>query len=260
MTAEILVKSKGLGGNMTRSLNVGDLADVVWSSGRVFDGLSTGRLDTERFLRSGSLKGVTSRSDLALLKDLRDAAQFVIDHATDTINASYVRRVNLTLSRSAALEPGRYRTDVDRIGVDTPLGRHEPAGMTEDTLEQIITTAMAHEDPREQALSLFVSIARAQPFMDGNKRTAIFVANSVLIRLPEPLVLTIPTERELTTQFMNLLAHAYVANDDLGVKKLLRTEGFAQVRDIIASRDSKQQTHGYQPAPMQSTRNDGLSI
>ena len=37
-------------------LTVTDLAGVVYSSGRVFDGLSTGRLDTENFLRTGSLE------------------------------------------------------------------------------------------------------------------------------------------------------------------------------------------------------------
>ena len=52
-------------------LTVTDLAGVVYSSGRVFDGLSTGRLDTENFLRTGSLDGVASRADLALLEDLR---------------------------------------------------------------------------------------------------------------------------------------------------------------------------------------------
>lgn len=86
-------------------IDVVDLAGVVYSSGKVFDVLSVGRLDTENFLRSGSLQGVTSRSDLALLEDLRDAAQFIIDHRGGPVDAAFVRSVNQQLTRSAALHP-----------------------------------------------------------------------------------------------------------------------------------------------------------
>ena len=33
------------------SISIADLAGVVYSSGKAFDGLATGRLDTENFLR-----------------------------------------------------------------------------------------------------------------------------------------------------------------------------------------------------------------
>lgn len=55
-------------------LTVADLAPVIYSAGRVFNGLSTGREGTEQFLRSGSLAGLNSQSALALLEDLRDVA------------------------------------------------------------------------------------------------------------------------------------------------------------------------------------------
>lgn len=63
------------------ALKVYDLAGLVYSCGKVFDGLSTNRLDTENFLCSGSLDGIASRADIALLEHLRDAARFVIEHA-----------------------------------------------------------------------------------------------------------------------------------------------------------------------------------
>ena len=98
-------------------LTVADLAGVVYSSGKVFDGLSTGRLDTEEFLRSGSLDGVASRADLALLEDLRDAAQFVIDHARRKIDSMFVQSVNSTITRSGALHPGQLRTRAQSIAL-----------------------------------------------------------------------------------------------------------------------------------------------
>lgn len=102
------------------ALTVVDLAAVVYSAGKVFDDLSVGRLETEQFLRSGSLDGVASRADLALLEDLRDVAQFVVDHAGGTIDSAFVQAVNATITRSGALHPGQLRAQAQGIGVTTP--------------------------------------------------------------------------------------------------------------------------------------------
>jgi prophage maintenance system killer protein len=210
------------------ALTVADLAGVVYSSGKVFDGLSTGRLDTENFLRSGSLDGVASRADLALLEDLRDAAQFVIDHADRTIDSGFVRAVNATITRSGALHPGQLRTQAQAIGVATPYGRHTPHALTDDGLQALLDDATRDGDVRENALDLFVELARAQPFEDGNKRTAVFVANSLLIGSGAGVLLTIPVDdndARLATTFNDLLARAYINNERDGVKELLRSRG-----------------------------------
>jgi len=103
----------------------------VYSSDKVFDGLATGRLDTENFLRSGSLDGITSRSDLPLLEDLRDAAQRIVDHL-GPVDVDFVCEINRAISRSGALHPGQLRGADQQIGVSTGYGRHTPAALTED--------------------------------------------------------------------------------------------------------------------------------
>jgi len=214
------------------TLTVADLAGVVYSSGKVFDGLSTGRLDTENFLRSGSLDGVASRADLALLEDLRDAAQFVIDHAGRKIDSMFVRSVNATITRSGALHPGQLRTQAQSIGVATPYGRHTPNALTEAGLQALLDDATRSADVRENALDLFVDLAKAQPFEDGNKRTAVFVANSLLIGSGAGVLLTIPVDDNdpsLARTFNDLLARAYVYADRDGVKALLRSRGLTRL-------------------------------
>lgn len=221
------------------TLTVADLAGVVYSSGKVFDGLSTGRLDTESFLRSGSLDGVASRADLALLEDLRDAAQFVIDHAGREIDSGFVRSVNATITRSGALHPGQLRTQDQSIGVATPYGRHTPDALTEDGLQALLDDATRSGDVPENALDLFVDLAKAQPFEDGNKRTAVFVANSLLIGSGAGVLLTVPVDDDdpsLARTFNDLLARAYVYGERDGVKGLLRSRGLTrlgpQTRDV----------------------------
>lgn len=212
---------------MSRPLTVADLAAVVYSSGKVFDGLSTSRLDTENFLRSGSLTGVTSRADLSLLEDLRDAAQLVIDHV-GVIDSSFVRAVNAAIARSGALHPARLRTQEQAIGVTTPFGCHTPAALTEDELQKLIDDSMRGSDVRENALDLFVELAKAQPFEDGNKRTAVFAANGLLIGAAADVLLTIPVDDDdpgVARTFNELLARAYVYGEHDGVKESLRTRG-----------------------------------
>jgi prophage maintenance system killer protein len=219
-------------GHAVTTLTVADLAGVVYSSGKVFDGLSTGRLDTENFLRSGSLDGVASRADLALLEDLRDAAQFVIDHAGRTIDSGFVRAVNATITRSGALHPGQLRTQEQSIGVATPHGRHTPDALTEDELQGLLDDATRSDDVRENALDLFVDLAKAQPFEDGNKRTAVFVANSLLIGSGARILLTIPVDDDdpnLARTFNDLLARAYIYDERDGVDALLRSRGFSRL-------------------------------
>lgn len=210
------------------TIGITDLAGVVYSAGTVFDGLTTGRLDTENFLRSGSLDGVTSRSDLALLEDLHDVAQFVLDHGQRPIDSAFVCAVNAQITRSGALHPGRLRTQDQRIGVQTRYGRHTPEAMTEAGLLQLLDDTLRGTDACENALDLFVDLAKAQPFEDGNKRTALFVATNLLISAETGTLLTIPVDENdpgLSDSFNDLLARAYVRDERSGVKDLLRTHG-----------------------------------
>lgn len=213
---------------MAARLTVADLAGVVYSSGKVFDGLSTGRLDTENFLRSGSLDGVASRADLALLKDLRDAAQFVIDNARRRLDSAFVRSVNRTITRSGALHPGELRTQAQLIGVSTPYGRHTPDALNDDGLQHLISDATRGANVTENALDLFIGLAKAQPFEDANKRTAVFAANALLIGSGAGVLLTIPVDDndpKVARTFNDLLARAYIYDERAGVKALLRRRG-----------------------------------
>lgn len=211
------------------AINVADLAAAVYSSGKVFDGLATGRLDTENFLRSGDLAGVSSRSDLALLEDLRDVAQFIIDHHDDSIDAEYVCAVNAQITRSGALHPGQLRADDQQIGVGTRYGRHTPPAMTLANLQQLVS-AQSNADAVEEALDLFVELAKAQPFEDGNKRTALFVANSVLIGDGRLLVVPVDeNDPQLSDTFNDLLAKAYIRDEHGPVKDLMREKGLVEL-------------------------------
>ena len=190
-----------------------DLLDVIYTAGVVFDGLSTSRPATDRYLRSGDTDGVRGRGDLALLQDLEAAAEFVIATAGEPITAAYLGRINAQLTRSAALNPGKLRRAEQGIGVQTAHGRHEPAAVTAEELDALIQQQFTLDDALRSAAHLFVEVARTQPFEDGNKRTAIFAANSYLIGQGTGVLMAVPhddADPSVSREFHDLLARAYV--------------------------------------------------
>ena len=210
-------------------ISVTDLARVIYSSGKVFDRLTTGRLATEAFLRSGNTSEIRSRADLDLLQDLRDAGQFILLDQERPLDAQYVCEVNRQLTRSAAIDPGQLRKQESNIGVATRFGRHTPDALTIDELNSLVETSRESRNPRERALELFVQLAKAQPFDDGNKRTALFTANRELITSGAGQLLTIPVDESddsIADAFNNLLARAYMFDEHEPIKQMLRNQGF----------------------------------
>ena len=219
--------------NEHRRLRTVDLAGVVYSAGKVFDGLNTDRLNTEEFLRTGSTRGVRSRIDLSLLRDLRELAALTVTHS-GPVDAAFVRRLNALITRSGPLHPGEFRTQDQDLGVRTVYGDHRPPPLTDEALQQIVEPSTRGLDPSENAIDLFIAVAKAQPFQDGNKRTALFAANAVLIGRRTQRLLTVPVDEDepaVARRFKDLLARAYVLGEETGVKAMLREQGLVPIPD-----------------------------
>lgn len=209
------------------------LREVIFTAGVVFDNLSTSRPATGKFLETGDTTGVRGRGDLALLEDLRAAGEFILSNTCTPISAAYLRRISATLTRSAALNSGSLRTDDQGIGVRTRYGRHEPPAVSETSLDILITEALNSDSSKDAAVDLFLEIARAQPFEDGNKRTAIFAANSYLLGEGSNLLFTAPFDEQdpsVAEHFNDLLARFYVFGEKEPVRELLVRQAFVDKR------------------------------
>ena len=209
-----------------------DWLDVIYTAGTVFDGLSTSRPATDAFLRTGDTTGVRGRGDLALLEDLRDAAEIALDCAGSRLDSrldvAALKRINAAMTRSAALNPGQLRTDAQGIGVRTPLGRFEPPEIGEAGLDALITQTLNAPNDAERAIELFLRLAKAQPFEDGNKRTAILAANAYLVGRGSDVLLAVPfseTDPAVSAAFTEALARWYLRDELTGVKVMLLQNG-----------------------------------
>lgn len=121
--------------------------------------------------------------------------------------------LNAAMTRSAALNSGKFRSEESNIGVSTIYGDHKPKETNLEGLREIIKKAESEPSISRQAAMLFVLLAKAQPFEESNKRTALFAAN---ILLKEEATLTVPYDeynKSISERFSELLARAYIFNE-----------------------------------------------
>ena len=162
------------------------LARLLYRMGRTFDNLTTSQLNTEEFLRTGNPDVLMSKSDEALLTDLKDAATFVLGTGPDTtLDSDWACAINAHLTKTAAMKPG-LRVSGEPVWVDTVYGRYVPGTPEPEELADIMEQAETSTTNVFAASRLFARLARLQPFGDGNKRTAMLAANGLLIKRDSP--------------------------------------------------------------------------
>lgn len=106
--------------------------------------------------------------------------------------------------------------------------------MTDQDLQRLLDRAIGSHNVTENALDVFVELSKAQPFEDGNKRTAIFVANKLLLDADSRELLVAPVDEDdpsLADRFNDRLALAYIRDEHDGVKELLRYHGLTGLGD-----------------------------
>lgn len=106
----------------------------------------------------------------------RDAWKFVLDTLNEPLTLDYMIHVNEIVARGEALQVGALRNGTVSIGDLTPaIPTAEDVQRTMDALQN------SNISDTQRALNTFTSFVRMQPFWDGNKRTAMLLANKDLI-------------------------------------------------------------------------------
>lgn len=204
------------------------LAGLLYSMGRTFNGLQTDRLSTEEFLRTGSTAVLGSKSNAALLADLLDASNLVlsIDWSVTPIDVDLLKQINGRMTRTAALKPGMFRT-TESAWVNTTLGRwracnHPSENKVDEILRNGSKIATSNDATIDAASTVFCRIAKMQTFGDGNKRTALLLANAVMLKhRDDNRLLAVPADDEkVVLEFNEKLSEWYV-NGDNGIIRWL---------------------------------------
>ena len=141
--------------------------------------------------------------DIQAILNMRDAWRYLLETIEEPLALPYICMLNEYIARNGALEWGKLRSGAVCIsGTDyvPPIPSQEGA---ERDLSAILTS---NTTTTEKALNVFLWVARAQLFWDGNKRTGLTAANKILIAAGAGMLTIVDKHME---EFNTLLVDYY---------------------------------------------------
>lgn len=150
------------------------LVDSIWKSANL-EGLGTTFPKTEAILANAPT--TTKTEEVLFVINMKRAWQFLLDNLDYNNNLMLLREYNKIIGELLFDYAGEIRTIPVQIGGTSWEPEMPQAGIIIEVLEEI----GGNEDIELRALKYFCYVARAQMFIDGNKRVAQLIANKILI-------------------------------------------------------------------------------
>ena len=152
------------------------LASNIFNSARL-EGINITYEDTKKVLEGVNVPSLRL-DEINCILNLRDAWNFTLSNIDTDITLDFICKVNSFVSRNESLEWGVLRTGKVGInGVD-----YIPDIPNREDVITNINEILKEENITSRSLNLMLYLMRSQIFWDGNKRTAMIVANKLLIR------------------------------------------------------------------------------
>lgn len=178
--------------------------DSIWKSANL-EGLGTTFQKTEAILANATTK--TTMEEVLFIVNMKHAWQFLLGNLEYPNSLSIIREFNRIAGNMMFYGNGEIRDLPVRIGGT----KWEPEKPQEGVIISTIDELNSIKDPELRALKYFCFIARAQIFIDGNKRVAQLIANKILI---ENDIGIFQIDIEDLETFKGLLLEFYENDDD----------------------------------------------
>ena len=160
------------------------LIDLSWNSSRM-EGNTYSMLETKRLIEFGEIAQGKEATEAVMILNHKDAIEYLVEASEDIVfSRNDILNLHALLADNLLPDPaavGRLR----RIEVTIGQSQYHPPAipqLVEECFEQILATAVAIENPFEQAFFIMVQLPYLQPFEDVNKRVSRLAANIPLIK------------------------------------------------------------------------------
>lgn len=202
--------------NMTLEQNIflakRNIVDYIWKSANL-EGISITFPETQMIYDGGNLANLTV-SQIVTINNLKHGWQFIFDNIEYPVDYNYICKVHSVVGANLILEAGYIRKMDVRIGGTG----WKPEKPDEDMIKEKIQEIQKIENVTDRAITLMLYCMRTQIFNDGNKRTAMMIANQTMIQNGKGII-TIPIEMQ--KEFFILLVEYYETNNMDKVKKFI---------------------------------------
>jgi prophage maintenance system killer protein len=172
--------------NMTMEQNVflakRNIVDCIWKSANL-EGIAVTFPETQKIYDGGNVAHLRI-DEIVTINNLKHAWQFILSTITDKIDFNYISSVHSLVGSNVVESPGKLRIyDVTMGGT-----KWKPKMPNKDELEILLEKCnkgiLEHTENisvTDVAITLMCKLMKMQVFNDGNKRTAMLIANKILI-------------------------------------------------------------------------------
>ncbi|TWO29145.1 Fic family protein [Campylobacter lanienae] len=181
------------------------VVDTIWKSARL-EGINVTYPQTEVIYEGLGVSGMRLR-DINIIVNLKHAWEFLIDNYDYPINLEYIMKLNRIIGENnVIINAGNIRN------IEVLMGgtKWKPEIPNKDDIELNLDRLSKIKDDEERAMQTMLYLMRTQIFNDGNKRTAMLVANQILIQNGKGIF---SIDDDNLDKFRELLVKFYETND-----------------------------------------------
>ena len=192
------------------------LVDTVYKLA-VLEGVAATYADTETIVEGGKISNMTPK-DVQKIVNLKHAWEFVLNKhiITSKLDFKIVCEVNRLIEESFYYNAGKVRSVPVSIGGTTYKPPLPIESVVEEEVAEILNKNISCED---KSIMLMLYLMKRQIFIDGNKRTAVIVANHLFISQGLGLI-AIPTEK--VNDYKKLLISYYEGKEEKTITKFVK--------------------------------------
>lgn len=204
--------------NLTAEQNIfvakRNIVDYIWKSANL-EGIAVTYPDTQTIYDGFSVSGY-KLEEINAINNLKKAWQFILNDVDIALNFAYICKINELVGENVFYNPGVIRTTPVNIGGTSWKPDFPIETKIKEELEELLSNNEISKT--EQAINVMLWVMRRQMFIDGNKRTAMLIANKLMIENGCGII-SIPIEKQ--NEFYKLLIIYYETNDSSIISKFI---------------------------------------
>ena len=187
----------------------------------VLEGIATTYADTETIIEGGKVRDMTA-TDILKVVNLKHVWELILNKGviTSPTNFALLCDINRLIEQGFYYNAGKLRSTPVSIGGTNWKPELPIESQIKDDLDKLINSKL---DIVDKAIELLLYVMKKQIFLDGNKRTAVIIANHLLISHAKGLI-AIPNENVDT--FRDLLIDYYEGKDEIYIKEFLKNKAY----------------------------------
>lgn len=188
-----------------------NIVDYIWKSANL-EGIAVTYPDTQTIYDGYGVNGY-KLEEITAINNLKRAWQFLLSDIQIEFNFAFICKINQIVGEGLFYNPGKIRTTPVNIGGTSWTPDFPIESKIKEDLEKI-----EYSTKTEYAINMMLYLMRSQLFIDGNKRTAMLVANKIMIQNGCGII-SIPIDKQ--NEFYKLLIEYYETNNKEKIAKFI---------------------------------------